>query len=53
MTRADTVPLLIEVPRTLRVRVRVAAAQREQTIARFVVAALEAALGGEGYHVVD
>jgi hypothetical protein len=44
MTDGENVPLLVEIPRALRVRVRVAAAQREQTIAKFVVGALELAL---------
>ena len=40
----DTVAMLVEIPRSLRQRVRVAAAQNEQTITLFVRRALESAL---------
>lgn len=49
MCAREIVPLYVEVPRPLRVRVRVLAASREQTLTKFVVEALEAALAsGEG-----
>ena len=44
MKSQSLVPLLVNVPRQLRVRVRVEAARREVTITTFVNQALEAAL---------
>ena len=40
----DTVPLLVHVPRKLRICIRVESARREWTITQFVIRALEAAL---------
>jgi len=40
----ESVALLVDVPRALRTRIRVAAAQREETLGRFVQRALESAL---------
>lgn len=41
---SELVPLLVNIPRNLRVLVRVEAARREWTIAAFVVHALETTL---------
>ena len=43
----DLVPLLVYVPRALRIRVRVAAASSDLTITRVVIDALQARVGVE------